>query len=62
MSDRRYIPLSSGDDRQPDELGKLKFFVVYAALLNCYAHEKFVEKAEIVMQKIRDMGFAKKPL
>lgn len=80
MSDRRYIPLSSGDVAKRMNLilkvhgleqvetyfnnipVKLKNFVVYTALLNCYAHEKSVEKAELVMQKIRDMGFAKTPI
>lgn len=36
--------------------------MVYTALLDCYAHGKSVEKAEFVMQKMRDMGFAKQPL
>uniref|UniRef100_A0A5B7ATK0 Pentatricopeptide repeat-containing protein n=1 Tax=Davidia involucrata TaxID=16924 RepID=A0A5B7ATK0_DAVIN len=35
---------------------QLKGFDVYTALLNCYAHVKSVEKAEAVMQKLRDMG------
>ncbi|KAL7243765.1 hypothetical protein ACSBR1_016064 [Camellia fascicularis] len=41
---------------------KLKQFEVYTALLNCYAHEKSIDKAESVMQKLRDMGCAKTPL
>ncbi|KAG6638625.1 pentatricopeptide repeat-containing protein At2g20710, mitochondrial-like isoform X2 [Carya illinoinensis] len=40
----------------------LKSFVVYAALLNCCAYEKSMEKAELVMQKIIDRGFARTPL
>ncbi|XP_041026573.1 pentatricopeptide repeat-containing protein At2g20710, mitochondrial-like isoform X1 [Juglans microcarpa x Juglans regia] len=40
----------------------MKGFVVYTALLNCCAYEKSVEKAELVMQKIIDRGFARKPL
>ena len=38
---------------------KLRGIEVYCALLNCYAyvHVKDVEKAEAVMQKIRDLGF-----
>ncbi|XP_059291852.1 pentatricopeptide repeat-containing protein At2g20710, mitochondrial-like [Lycium ferocissimum] len=32
---------------------------VYTALLNCYTNEKSVEKAEAIMQQLRDMGFAK---
>lgn len=31
---------------------------VYSALLNCYCKEQSVEKAESIMQKIRDMGVA----
>ncbi|XP_059659159.1 pentatricopeptide repeat-containing protein At2g20710, mitochondrial-like [Cornus florida] len=37
-------------------------FEIYTALLNCYAQDKSVEKAEAVMQKLRDMGFARTPL
>lgn len=39
-----------------------RFLEVYGALLNCYAHEKSVEKAESVMQKMRDLGFARTTL
>lgn len=38
---------------------KLKVLEVYSALLNCYAHVKHVEKAEAVMQKMRDLGLDK---
>ncbi|GMH26934.1 hypothetical protein Nepgr_028777 [Nepenthes gracilis] len=41
---------------------QLKGFDVYIALLGCYSHEKFVEKAEAVMQMLRDMGSTKSPL
>lgn len=41
---------------------KLKTLEVYGALLNCYAHEKSVEKAEAIMQKLRDLGLAKTSL
>lgn len=37
----------------------MKGFTVYTALLNCYAHEKSVEKAEIVMQRMKDMGLVR---
>ncbi|KAI8525516.1 hypothetical protein RHMOL_Rhmol13G0236200 [Rhododendron molle] len=40
---------------------ELKGFEVYTALLNCYADEKSVEKAESFMQKLRDMGFDRTP-
>lgn len=40
---------------------QLKGFEVYTALLRCYASEKSLEKAESVMQKLRDMGFARTP-
>ncbi|KAE9456121.1 hypothetical protein C3L33_11993, partial [Rhododendron williamsianum] len=35
---------------------------VYGALLNCFAHAKNVEKTEAVMQKMRELGFAKTAL
>ncbi|MCE2055271.1 hypothetical protein HAX54_042316 [Datura stramonium] len=35
---------------------------VYTALLNCYTKEKSVEKAETMMQQLRDMGFSKDTL
>ncbi|GFZ03060.1 hypothetical protein Acr_15g0016680 [Actinidia rufa] len=41
---------------------RLRGFEVYTSLLNCYAHEKSVQKAESVMQELRDMEFAKTPL
>ncbi|KAA8526392.1 hypothetical protein F0562_008405 [Nyssa sinensis] len=34
----------------------MRTYHVYGALLNCYAHEKSLEKAEAVMQKIRELG------
>ncbi|KAA8515263.1 hypothetical protein F0562_018507 [Nyssa sinensis] len=36
---------------------QLKGFDTYTALLNCYARAKSAEKAEAVMQKLRDMGY-----
>ncbi|OIS99235.1 PREDICTED: pentatricopeptide repeat-containing protein At2g20710, mitochondrial-like isoform X1 [Nicotiana attenuata] len=41
---------------------QLKGFHVYSALLNCYTSEKCVQKAEEIMQKVRDMGLARTPL
>ncbi|KAL3569250.1 hypothetical protein D5086_029140 [Populus alba] len=41
---------------------KLKGLESYGALLNCYAYVKSVEKAEAVMQRMRELGFARKPL
>ncbi|XP_065881031.1 pentatricopeptide repeat-containing protein At2g20710, mitochondrial-like isoform X2 [Euphorbia lathyris] len=38
---------------------KRKGLHVYSALLKCYATEKCVEKAEAVMQKMRDLGYDK---
>lgn len=35
---------------------------VYGALLNCFAHAKNVEKTEVVLQKMRELGFAKTAL
>ncbi|PHU26451.1 hypothetical protein BC332_04783 [Capsicum chinense] len=35
---------------------------VYTALLNCYTNENSVEKAEAIMQQLRDMGSAKDTL
>lgn len=46
-----------------DNISKqLKGIQVYTALLNCYANEKSVEKAEMLMQKMRDIGYAKSSL
>ncbi|OVA14940.1 Pentatricopeptide repeat [Macleaya cordata] len=39
-----------------------KVFQTYGALLNCYARGKSVEQAEALMQKMRDLGFARDPL
>ncbi|XP_057959555.1 pentatricopeptide repeat-containing protein At2g20710, mitochondrial-like [Malania oleifera] len=39
-----------------------KVLEVYSALLNCYAHEKCVEKAEAVMQKMREVGLSRTTL
>ncbi|KDP21920.1 hypothetical protein JCGZ_03058 [Jatropha curcas] len=36
---------------------KFKVLKVYGALLNCYARAESIEKAEAVMQKMRDLGF-----
>ncbi|WCJ34108.1 Tetratricopeptide repeat (TPR)-like superfamily protein [Euphorbia peplus] len=41
---------------------KMKDQDVYTALLNCYATAECVEKAESVMQEMRDLGFASKPI
>nr|GLL24112.1 pentatricopeptide repeat-containing protein At2g20710, mitochondrial-like [Ipomoea trifida] len=41
---------------------RFKHHVLLTALLNCYAQEKSLEKAEATMQKLRDMGWAKTPL
>ncbi|KAH7513117.1 hypothetical protein FEM48_Zijuj12G0162600 [Ziziphus jujuba var. spinosa] len=38
---------------------QLKSLEVYGALLNCYARAELVEKAEAVMQQMRDMGLAR---
>ncbi|KAI8558590.1 hypothetical protein RHMOL_Rhmol04G0107200 [Rhododendron molle] len=35
---------------------------VYGALLHCFAHAKNIEKTEAVMQKVRELGFAKTAL
>ncbi|KAL5861103.1 hypothetical protein ACOSQ3_002407 [Xanthoceras sorbifolium] len=35
-----------------------KTYKVYGALLNAYVQQKSVEKAEAIMQKMREMGFA----
>ncbi|KAJ4837316.1 hypothetical protein Tsubulata_031456 [Turnera subulata] len=35
----------------------LRNFQVYGALLNCYAHYRCLEKAEALMQKMRELGF-----
>ncbi|OVA14938.1 Pentatricopeptide repeat [Macleaya cordata] len=39
-----------------------KTFPTYGALLNCYAHNKSVEKAEALMQKMRDLDITRRPL
>ncbi|KAK6932559.1 Pentatricopeptide repeat [Dillenia turbinata] len=39
----------------------LKGYIVYAALLECYVREKSVEKAEALMEEIRDMGTPRMP-
>ncbi|CAH9059992.1 unnamed protein product [Cuscuta europaea] len=36
--------------------------IPHIALLNCYARAKSLEKAEVTMQKLRDMGWTKAPL
>ncbi|XP_058197705.1 pentatricopeptide repeat-containing protein At2g20710, mitochondrial-like isoform X2 [Rhododendron vialii] len=40
---------------------QLKGFEVYTSLLNCYADENSIEKAESIMQKLGDMGFDRTP-
>ncbi|KAL2475368.1 Pentatricopeptide repeat-containing protein [Abeliophyllum distichum] len=40
----------------------LKTFEVYLALLTCYANARSVDKAEAIMQKAIDLGYASKPL
>lgn len=35
---------------------------VYGALLNCYVEDRDLEKAEEIMQKMRELGFMKTPL
>ncbi|CAN6697098.1 unnamed protein product [Malus baccata var. baccata] len=40
----------------------LKVLEVYCALLNSYARAKLVEKAEDIMQKMRELGFARTSL
>ncbi|KAJ9690448.1 hypothetical protein PVL29_012876 [Vitis rotundifolia] len=37
----------------------LKTYQVYIALLNCYALEKSVDKAEAIMQRLRDLGLVR---
>ncbi|KAI3456268.1 hypothetical protein Pfo_012931 [Paulownia fortunei] len=46
-------------DKIPENL---KTYSVYLALLNCYAIAKSVDKAESIMQKVRDLGYASKPI
>ncbi|KAA8519810.1 hypothetical protein F0562_014100 [Nyssa sinensis] len=41
---------------------QLKGSEIYTALLNCYANDRSVEKAEAIMQKLRDMDWARTPL
>lgn len=40
----------------------LKHYKVYGSLLNCYAKKKSLEKAEAIMQKMRELDFTKSPL
>lgn len=40
----------------------LRTYQTYLALLNCYTVSKSVEKAESIMQKARDLGYADKPI
>lgn len=40
----------------------LKSFDVHLALLTCYANARSVDKAEAIMQKARDLGYASRPL
>ncbi|KAF9672338.1 hypothetical protein SADUNF_Sadunf11G0031000 [Salix dunnii] len=41
---------------------KLKGFMVHTALLNCYARENNVEKAEATFKKLTDIGVMRSPL
>lgn len=41
---------------------QLKTLESYSALLNCYAQARLVEKAEAVMQQMKDLGFARSSL
>ncbi|KAL0442768.1 UNVERIFIED_CONTAM: Pentatricopeptide repeat-containing protein, mitochondrial [Sesamum latifolium] len=40
----------------------LKSYHIYLALLNCYTIAKSLDKAESIMQKARDLGYATKPI
>lgn len=40
----------------------LRTYQTYLALLNCYSISKSVDKAESIMQKARDLGYANKPV
>lgn len=40
----------------------LRVYQVYGALLNCYAENKSLDKAEATMQKMRELGFLKTSL
>lgn len=40
----------------------LRVFQVYGALLNCYVHNKCLEKAEATMQQLRELGYDKTSL
>ncbi|XP_075502975.1 pentatricopeptide repeat-containing protein At2g20710, mitochondrial-like [Primulina tabacum] len=55
-----------GLERAEDYFNKIpenkKSFSVYLALLNCYMLVKSVDKAESIMQKARDLGYASKPI
>ncbi|XP_047330452.1 pentatricopeptide repeat-containing protein At2g20710, mitochondrial-like [Impatiens glandulifera] len=39
-----------------------KGLAVYGSLLNCYAHAKLVDKAETLMQKMRELGYLENSL
>ncbi|CAL5356917.1 unnamed protein product [Camellia sinensis] len=41
---------------------KLKITGAYGALLNCYAREKSVEKAEAIMQRMKELGLSRATL
>ncbi|KAF3441504.1 hypothetical protein FNV43_RR15418 [Rhamnella rubrinervis] len=41
---------------------QLKGFEAYNAFLNCYVHAGLVEKAEAIMQQMKDLGFARSSL
>ncbi|KAK4791895.1 hypothetical protein SAY86_022330 [Trapa natans] len=38
---------------------KSRDYKIYGSLLSCYAHDKSMEQAEAIMQKMRQLGFAK---
>ncbi|KAH6792919.1 hypothetical protein C2S52_003396 [Perilla frutescens var. hirtella] len=40
----------------------MRTYQIYLALLNCYTISKSVDKAESIMQKARDLGYADKPV
>ncbi|KAG6391977.1 hypothetical protein SASPL_146179 [Salvia splendens] len=40
----------------------VRTYQIYLALLNCYTISKYVDKAESILQKARDLGYADKPI
>uniref|UniRef100_A0A5B7CCI5 Pentatricopeptide repeat-containing protein n=1 Tax=Davidia involucrata TaxID=16924 RepID=A0A5B7CCI5_DAVIN len=45
-----------------NNIEQAKLMETYSVLLNCYVEEKSVEKAEDIMQKMRNLGLARTPL